>query len=52
MIDNTLVCSINRRGKIIRPGGRDTLELGDSVVVVTTHKGLTSIQGIVKKRAE
>ncbi|MCR5105365.1 MAG: Trk system potassium transporter TrkA [Eubacterium sp.] len=52
MIDNTLVCSINRRGKIIRPGGSDTLELGDSVVVVTTHKGLTSIQGIVKKRAE
>ena len=48
LLDNTLICSINRRGKIIRPGGRDTLEYGDSVVVVTTHKDINGIEEIVK----
>ena len=49
IIDNTLICCINRRGTIIRPGGRDSLEIGDSVVVVTTNKGLNSIHEIVRK---
>ena len=48
LIDNVLLCSINRRGKIIRPGGRDTLEHGDSVVVVTTDKNINGINDIVK----
>ena len=48
LIDNALLCNINRRGKIIRPGGRDTLEHGDSVVVVTTDKNINGINDIVK----
>ena len=48
LIDNTLICSINRHGKIIRPGGRDTLEIGDSAVVVTTHKNINGINDIIK----
>ena len=48
LIDNTLICRINRRGKIIRPGGRDTLEKGDSVVVVTTNKNINGIKDIIK----
>ena len=48
LINNTLICSISRNGKIIRPGGRDTMEYGDRVVVVTTNKGLTSIQEIIE----
>ena len=48
LLDNTLICSINRKGRIIRPGGRDRLERGDSVVVVTTHKNINGINEIVK----
>ena len=48
LIPNTLICCILRDGKIIRPGGRDTVELGDKVVVATTNMGLKSIQEIVK----
>jgi trk system potassium uptake protein TrkA len=48
LIDNVLICSINRRGKIIRPGGNDTLEHGDSVVVVTTDRNINGINDIVK----
>ena len=48
IIDNTLICSINRHGKIIRPGGRDFLERGDSVVIVTTNKNINSIKDIVR----
>ena len=32
---NILFACINRRGKIIIPGGGDTMEMGDTVVVVT-----------------
>ena len=44
---NTLICCINRQGKIIRPGGNDRIEAGDSVVVVTTQRGLNSIDDIL-----
>ena len=44
---NTLICCINRQGKIIRPGGNDRIEPGDSVVVVTTERGLNSIDDIL-----
>ena len=33
---NILIACINRKGKIIVPGGSDTMEPGDTVVVVTT----------------
>lgn len=35
---NLLVCSIYRRGKVIIPSGQDQINLGDTVIVVTTHK--------------
>ena len=48
LVDNVLICCINRKGKIIRPGGRDTLEVGDSAIVVTTNTGINSIHEIIK----
>ena len=32
---NILIACINRRGKIIIPGGADTIETGDTVIVIT-----------------
>jgi len=46
--NNLLVCCINRGGEIITPGGRDTMQVGDTVIVVTTHKGLTDLSDILK----
>ena len=45
---NTLLCCISRGKKIIRPTGKDTIEPGDSVVLVTTQKGLKSIDDIIR----
>ena len=47
-IDNLLICSIYRNGKTITPSGDDMFEVGDDVVVVTTHKGLNGIDDILK----
>jgi len=33
-IDDCLIACINRKGKIIIPGGHDTIEVGDTVVIV------------------
>lgn len=44
---NLLICCINRGGKIITPTGRDSLQLGDTVIVVTTHKGLSDLTDIL-----
>ena len=41
--DNVLIAFINRNGTIIIPSGSDTIEVGDTVVVVTTHSGFGSI---------
>ncbi|MBQ6059268.1 MAG: Trk system potassium transporter TrkA, partial [Clostridia bacterium] len=38
-----LVASIIRNGKVIIPGGNDTIEIGDSVVVVTTRPYMKDI---------
>lgn len=46
--DNLLIACINRRGKIIIPGGQDTIETGDTVIVVTTHSGLNDLKDILK----
>ena len=45
---NTLICCINRDGRIIRPRGNDKIDEGDSVVVVTTERGLNSIDDILE----
>ena len=44
---NTLICCINRNKKIIRPTGRDRIMPGDSVIVVTTNRGLNGIDEIL-----
>ncbi len=42
------VACINRNGRIIIPSGKDTIELGDTVIVVTKHKGLFDLKDILK----
>ncbi len=45
--DNLIVCVIIRNEKIIVPSGKTTIEIGDNVLVVTTHQGLNTIEDIV-----
>ena len=45
---NILLASIARKGKIITPSGKDVILPGDSVVVVTTLKGLSGINDILE----
>lgn len=45
---NLLVACINRNGRIITPRGKDTLETGDTVIIVTTHTGLNDLKDILK----
>lgn len=47
--DNLLVCCMNRNGSIIIPRGQDSFQPGDTVMVVTTNRGLRDISDIVKK---
>ncbi|MBO7148336.1 MAG: Trk system potassium transporter TrkA [Clostridia bacterium] len=45
---NILIACITRGGKIIIPRGRDIIEKGDTVIVVTTHKGFEDISDILE----
>ena len=47
---NLLIGAINRGGRILTPGGRDTIEPGDTVVVVTAATGLDDLDDILDKR--
>ena len=47
--DNLLIACINRHGKISIPRGQDTIQVGDTVIVVTTVKGLQDLKDILKK---
>lgn len=46
--ENLLVSLICREGQIIFPGGNDCIQVGDTVMIVTTYTGLTNIQDILK----
>ena len=46
--NNLLVACINRSGCIITPRGKDTIEAGDTVIIVTTHTGLNDLTDILK----
>ena len=47
--DNLLIACINR-GRMIRiPRGQDTIQVGDTVIVVTSVKGLTDLTDILKR---
>ena len=43
-----LIGCINRRGTIIIPKGQNTIEEGDTVIVVTTRSGLSDIKDILE----
>ncbi len=45
---NLLVACINRNGRIITPRGKDTIEVGDTVIIVTTATGLKDLKDILK----
>ena len=44
---NQLVCCITRGNKVIIPRGNDSIQLGDSVIIVTLERGLNDISEIV-----
>ncbi|MGN0441228.1 MAG: Trk system potassium transporter TrkA [Acutalibacteraceae bacterium] len=46
--DNLQIACINRNGRIIRPSGLDTIELHDTVIVVTKYTGLSKLEDILK----
>jgi len=43
-----LVALINRNGKVLIPKGMDSIQVGDSVVIVTTHSGFNNITDILR----
>lgn len=45
--DNLLIAAIIRNSRIIFPRGEDSIQSGDSVIVVTTEKGLDDISKIL-----
>lgn len=45
---NILLACINRRNNVIIPGGQDMIQMGDTVVVVTTNTGLHDIRDILR----
>lgn len=47
--DDLQIICINRNGKIILPQGGDSIMAGDSVVVITKHKGLSDLNDILKR---
>ena len=50
LLPNLLIGAISRGGTVLTPGGRDTIEPGDSVIVVTTVTGLNDLDDILDKR--
>ena len=46
--NNLLISFINRDSKIIIPSGQDTIEVGDTVMIVTTHTGFNDLQDILR----
>ena len=48
--NDLLIGCITRNGKHITPRGSDTIEVGDSVIVVTTHSGIAALNDIFEKK--
>ena len=46
---NILVGCLHRNGTVRIPRGHDTIQVGDSVIIVTTNKGLRDIRDILAK---
>lgn len=45
--EGLLISFINRNGSIIIPSGHDSIQVGDTVMIVTTHTGFNTIQDIL-----
>ena len=45
--NNLLISFISRKGRIFIPSGQDTIQVGDEVMVVTTHTGFQDITDIL-----
>lgn len=45
--ENVLLCCINRNNKVIIPNGQAALQVGDTVIVVTTITGLNDLNDIL-----
>ncbi len=45
-----LVCCINHNGQVIIPGGQDVIQPGDTVIIVTTQKGLQDLNDILARQ--
>ena len=45
--NDLIIAFINRHGRVLFPLGDDTIEVGDSVMIVTTHKGFSDITDIM-----
>lgn len=46
---NLLVGCLNRDGKVRIPRGQDSIQVGDTVIIVTTNKGLRDIRDILER---
>ena len=46
--NHLLIAFINRNNDIIIPSGHDTMEVGDTVMIVTTHTGFNDLQDILR----
>ena len=46
--DNLLVACINRNGRIRSPRGKDVIETGDRVIIVTTNTGLNDLKMCIR----
>ena len=44
---NLLIACIYRNGRVIVPGGHDTLQIDDAVIIVTTQTGLNDLNDIL-----
>jgi trk system potassium uptake protein TrkA len=45
---NVIIGCINKKGRLVTPNGGDTMEVGDTVIVVTTSK-ISSLADIIEK---
>lgn len=45
---NILIACIHRHGKVIIPRGQDKIELGDTLIVVTTNIGMEDVRNLLK----
>ncbi len=49
---DTLVACITRNGQTFTPRGKDTIEVGDTIIVVTTYKGISRLEQILDDETE